>query len=64
MTYYYPHHFILFDQTKIAETFIGFLKSFRETNEIKKKIIYRGISINRDEGDFTTSSIYNSSIKG
>ena len=60
--YNFPHHSILFDQTKIVDTSVGLLQSFREIIEIKK-IIYGGISINRDEGDFRINSIYNSLIK-
>ena len=41
---------------------MGFLQSFTEIIEIKK-IIYGGISINRDEGDFRINSIYNSLIE-
>jgi hypothetical protein len=48
---YFPHHSILFDQTKIVDTSLGLLQSFREIIEVKK-IIYGGISINRDEGEF------------
>ena len=60
--YNFPHHSILFDQTKIVDTSVGLLQSFREIIEIKK-IIYGGTSINRDEGEFGINSIYNSLIK-
>jgi len=60
--YNFPHHSILFDQTKIIDKSVGLLQSFREIIEIKK-IIYGGISINRDEGEFKINSIYNSLIK-
>ena len=60
--YNFPHHSILFDQTKIVDKSAGLLQSFREIIEMKK-IIYGGININRDEGEFKINSIYNSLIK-
>ena len=60
--YNFPHHNILFDQTKIVDKSVGLLRRFREIIEIKK-IIYGGTSIYRDEGDFKINSIYNSLIK-
>ena len=60
--YNFPHHSMLFDQTKIVDKSVGLLQSFREIIEIKRLSI-GGISINRDEGDFKINSIYNSLIK-